>query len=89
MSSVLHVPLDLVCFTLALGLFVARDFPNSLCAKPEPLSSQSACPDTMPDVDRTACWASASPELLPAAAQKPSPALLRGSNSTILIGPQP
>jgi hypothetical protein len=60
------------------------------CAKPAPapMASQSACPDTMRDVDRIACWVSGGPEPLPEG-QKPSPALLRGSDGTAIIGPKP
>src|SRR5437868_6752834 len=31
---------------------------------PPPVASQSACPDTMSDLDRIACWVSAGPEPL-------------------------
>jgi hypothetical protein len=59
------------------------------CAEPPPMaSSQPACPDTMPDVDRIACRVAAGPEPLPAG-QNPSPALLRGSDGTAIIGPKP
>jgi len=60
------------------------------CAKPEPapVAAQSACPETMPDVDRLACWVSASPEPAPAG-QKPPSALLRGPDGTTIIGPKP
>jgi hypothetical protein len=57
------------------------------CAKPVPVASQSACLDTMRDVDRTACWVSAGPEPLAPAGQKPSPPLLRGSDGKPIIGP--
>jgi len=53
---------------------------------PAPMASQPACPDTLPDVDRIACRLAAGPE--PAAGQKPSPALLRGSDGTTIIAPQ-
>jgi len=56
------------------------------CARPAPMASQPACPDTLPDVDRIACRLAAGPE--PAAGQKPSPALLRGSDGTTIIAPQ-
>ena len=73
-SAVLLIPLVLV----------------TACAQPvpAPVASQSACPETMPDLDRTACWVSAGPEPLPAG-QKPPPALLRGSDGTTIIGPKP
>ena len=60
------------------------------CAEPAPapVAAQSACPETMPDVDRIACWVSAGPEPLPAG-QKPPSALLRGPNGTTIIGPKP
>jgi hypothetical protein len=60
------------------------------CAKPAaaPVAAQSACPDTMPDVDRLACWVSAKPEPAPGAG-KPPAALLRGSDGTAVIGPKP
>jgi hypothetical protein len=60
------------------------------CAKPAPapVVSQSACPDTMRDVDRIACWVSAGPEPAPGV-QKPSPPLLRGPDGTTVIGPKP
>lgn len=58
------------------------------CAKPapSPVAAQSACPESLPDVDRLACWVSAKPEPAPAA-RKPQPALLRGPDGTI-IGPK-
>jgi hypothetical protein len=60
------------------------------CAKPAsaPVAAQSACPETMPDVDRVACWVSAGPEPAPAG-QKPPSALLRGPDGTAIIGPKP
>ena len=63
-------------------------FVLAACAEPRPapMASQSACPDTLPDVDRIACRLAAGPE--PAAGQKPSPALLRGSDGTTIIGPK-
>lgn len=65
---------------IALALLAA-------CAKPapSPVASQAACPATLPDVDRLACWVSAAPESAPDA-RKPS-ALLRNSEGTAIIGP--
>jgi hypothetical protein len=62
---------------------------TAACAKPEPspVASQSACPDTLSDVDRLACWVSANPEPAPGG-RKPS-ALLRNPDGTALIGPKP
>jgi hypothetical protein len=59
------------------------------CAKPapSPVASQSACPDTLSDVDRLACWVSANPEPV-SATRKPS-ALLRDSEGSAVIGPKP
>jgi len=58
------------------------------CSKPEPspVASQSACPATLPDVDRLACWVSANPEPVVAGAHQPS-AMLRDANGTALVGP--
>jgi hypothetical protein len=58
------------------------------CAKPapSPVASQAACPDTLPDVDRLACWVSAGPETAPDA-RKPS-ALLRNPDGSAVIGPK-
>ncbi len=66
---------------MALALLAA-------CAKPapSPVASQSACPATLPDVDRLACWLSAGPEPAPDA-RKPS-ALLRNADGTTVIGPK-
>ena len=60
------------------------------CARtaPAPVASQSACPETMPDVDRVACWVSAGPEPAPSG-PKPPAALLRSSDGTTIIGPKP
>jgi len=60
------------------------------CAKPapSPVAAQSACPESMPDVDRLACVVSVKPE--PATgARKSQPALLRGTDGTAIIGPKP
>jgi hypothetical protein len=59
------------------------------CAKPAPLpvASQSACPDTLSDVDRLACWVSVNPEPAPGG-RKPS-VLLRNPDGTAVIGPKP
>ncbi|GEM_PF-2708526 len=58
------------------------------CAAPSrgPIAAKSACPDTLPDVDRLACWASASPD--PVTANRPAPVLLRGPDGTAIIGPK-
>jgi len=60
------------------------------CAKPgpAPVASQSACPDTMPDLDRLACWVSAGPEPAPGGRNPPS-ALLRSPDGATIIGPKP
>ena len=52
---------------------------------PVPVVSQSACSDTIRDVDRIACVVSAPPEPVPA--QRPPPPLLRGSDGITIIGP--
>jgi hypothetical protein len=52
------------------------------------VAAQSACPDSMPDVDRIACFVSAYPGPVPAG-QKSAPPLLRGSDGTTIIGPKP
>ena len=52
---------------------------------PSPVASQSACPASLPDVDRLACWVSANPEPVDAA-RKPA-ALLRDANGNAVIGP--
>jgi hypothetical protein len=59
------------------------------CAKPapSPLASKSACPESLSDVDRLACWAAARPETAPDA-QKPA-TLLRNPDGTAVIGPKP
>jgi len=51
-----------------------------------PVVSKSACPETLPDVDRVACLVSLAPEAAPAR-PKPEPPLLRGSDGTTIIGP--
>ena len=65
------------------GATLAQNAPQS----PVPVAAQSACPETMPDVDRVACWVSAAPEPVPAG-QRPPPPLLRGSDGTTIIGPK-
>ena len=59
------------------------------CARPAPapVASQAACPETLPDVDRLACWISAGPDAAPGA-RKPS-VLLRDSDGSTIIGPRP
>lgn len=59
------------------------------CAKPAPLpvASQPACPETLSDVDRLACWVSANPE--PASASRKPSALLRNPGGAAVIGPKP
>ncbi len=61
---------------------------GAACAKPapSPVASQSACPDTLSDVDRLACWVSAGPEPAPGS-RKPS-VLLRNSDGSAVIGPK-
>ena len=54
-------------------------------ARPVPAAFQSACPDTIRDVDRIACWISEVPEPAPGG-QKPSTASLRSSDGTTIIG---
>jgi len=59
------------------------------CAKPAPapVASSSPCPDGLSDVDRLACWVSASPGPAPDARQ-PS-GLLRNPDGSAVIGPKP
>jgi len=56
------------------------------CAKPapSPIAADSACPSTLPDVDRLACWVSASPQTAPDA--RKASALLRNADGTPIIG---
>jgi hypothetical protein len=49
--------------------------------------AQSACQDTMRDVDRIACLMSAAPEPL-STGQRPPPPLLRGPDGKAIIGPE-
>jgi hypothetical protein len=67
---------------IALALLAA-------CAKPAPapVAAQSACPDSLSDVDRLACWVSAGPGPAPDT-RKPS-VLLRNPDGTAVIGPKP
>ncbi|HKX11269.1 MAG TPA: hypothetical protein VJN67_23920 [Stellaceae bacterium] len=59
------------------------------CAKPapSPVASQSACPDSLSDLDRLACWVSARPGPAPDARQPP--VLLRNPDGSAVIGPKP
>ncbi len=56
------------------------------CAKPAPapVAAESACPATLPDVDRLACWLSAGPVAAPEA-HKPA-VLLRNADGGQIIG---
>ena len=58
------------------------------CAKPapSPVAAQSACPPTLPDVDRLACWVSENPE--PAPGARKSAVLLRDADGNLIIGPK-
>jgi hypothetical protein len=56
-------------------------------ASPPQASSQSTCPETLPDVDRLACLVSAPPALAPNA-QKPAPPMLRNPDGGVVIGPK-
>ena len=58
------------------------------CAKPSPspVATKSACPETLSEVDRLACWAAARPEPAPDA-RKPS-VLLSKPDGTTVIGPK-
>ena len=64
------------------GSTLAQNTPQPIA----PVAVQSTCSETMPDVDRVACWVSVSPEPVPAKL-KPQPPLLRGSDGTTIIGP--
>ena len=70
---------------ISLALLAACGTPARTSA---PVAAQSACPETMPDVDRVACWVSAGPAPVPAGPKPPS-ALLRGPDGTAIIGPKP
>ena len=61
-------------------------FAQTAQPSPVPVVPKSACPDTLPDVDRVACLVSLAPEAAPAR-PKPQPPLLRGSDGTPIIGP--
>jgi hypothetical protein len=77
-------------WSIAAGIFAGSAYgQNAPQRKPAPGALQSACSDTMRDVDRIACWVSAGPEPLPPGSQRPSPPLLRGSGGTTIIGPKP
>jgi hypothetical protein len=71
----------LTCCLLLLGACASKP-----TGTPARVASQMDCPDTMSDVDRTACMVSPGPEPLPD--QNPPPALLKGSDGIILIGPK-
>jgi hypothetical protein len=49
--------------------------------------AQSACQDTMRDVDRIACLLSAAPQPVPTG-QRPPPPLLRGPDGKAIIEPE-
>jgi hypothetical protein len=66
------------------GSALAQNTPQPLA----PVAAQSACPETLPDVDRVACLVSLAPEAAPAR-PKPQPPLLRGPDGTTIIGPKP
>lgn len=59
------------------------------CGAParSPVASKSACPESLSDVDRLACWVSAGPEAAPDS-RKPT-ALLRNPDGTAVIGSKP
>jgi len=79
----LFVVLAWIAATAVLpGSALAQNTPQT----PAPVAAQSACPGTMPDVDRVACWVSAVPEPAPGGQRSPVP-LLRGSDGTTIIGP--
>ena len=61
-------------------------FAQTAQRSPMPVVSKSACPETLPDVDRVACLVSLAPEAAPAR-PKPQPPLLRGLDGTTIIGP--
>lgn len=67
---------------IALALLAA-------CAKPapSPVAAQSACPESLSDLDRMACLVSGRPE--PAPDPKKPSALLRNPDGTTVIGPRP
>ena len=89
----------LVLITLALlvgGADVEPDPPPQVMpssqapspeASPPKASSQSTCPETLPDVDRLACLVSAPPAPAPDA-QKLSPPMLRNPDGSVVIGPK-
>jgi hypothetical protein len=80
----LLVMLAWIAATVVLpGSTLAQNTPQTLA----PVAAQSACPETMPDVDRVACWVSAAPKPAPPG-QRPSSPLLRGSDGTTFIGPK-
>jgi hypothetical protein len=51
------------------------------------VAAQSACQDTMKDVDRIACLVSVAPDPAPMR-PKPPPPLLRGRDGKAIIGPE-
>lgn len=79
----LFAPAWILASVVLVGSAFAQTAPKVVSA------SQSACPDTIRDVDRIACWVSAPPAPVPGAGPKPAPALLRGSDGTTIIGPKP
>lgn len=79
-----------LAWSIAAVVFAGSSYgQNAPQRNPAPGAPQSACSDTMSDVDRIACWVAAGPEPLPSGSQRPSPALLRGSGGTTIIGPKP
>jgi len=59
-------------------------FAQTAQPSPVPVVPKSACPETLPDVDRVACLVSLAPEAAPARPKPQPPPLLRGSDGTIL-----
>ena len=79
----LFAPAWILATVVLVGSAIAQSAPSKVVS-----ASQSACAETMRDVDRIACWVSAAPQPVPAG-PKPEPALLRGSDGTTIIGPKP
>jgi hypothetical protein len=78
----LFAPAWILASVVLVGSAFAQNAPSEVVS-----ASQSACADTMRDVDRIACWVSVTPPV--PARPKPAPALLRGSDGTTVIGPKP
>ena len=64
----LFAPAWILASVVLVGSAFAQTAPKVVSA------SQSACPDTIRDVDRIACWVSAPPAPVPGAGPKPAPA---------------